>query len=136
MNKVYQTIIEKGNGNCLQASIASLLELELHLVPHFLEAGKYWCMELIRFVEYKGYSFNGTFSGDMFTENYDYPKLDQTLNGLVLASVPSRTLDSTHHSVIMNADGDIVHDPNPNKRWLNENVFNKKVLSTWFSITI
>jgi hypothetical protein len=37
MKKVFQTIIDKGNGNCMQSVVASLFDLELSDVPHFLE---------------------------------------------------------------------------------------------------
>lgn len=37
MKKVFQTIVDAGNGNCMQAVVASLFDLELQEVPHFLE---------------------------------------------------------------------------------------------------
>ena len=46
MVRVYQTKFGAGNsnkpGNCLQAVIASLLELKLEDVPHFMEHGDMW----------------------------------------------------------------------------------------------
>ena len=38
MTPVFQTIIGK-NGNCMQAAYASILDLPLNAVPHFLEGG-------------------------------------------------------------------------------------------------
>lgn len=35
MNKVYQTIVEPGRGNCFAACLASLLEFPLNTVPNF-----------------------------------------------------------------------------------------------------
>lgn len=37
MKKVYQTIIDSEKGNCMQATVASLFDLNLDDVPHFLE---------------------------------------------------------------------------------------------------
>lgn len=37
MKRVFQTIFSNVNGNCYQASIASILGLELNEVPHFAE---------------------------------------------------------------------------------------------------
>lgn len=37
MIKVYQTMVDRGHGNCMQAVIASLLEKPLEEVPRFLE---------------------------------------------------------------------------------------------------
>ena len=36
MKKNFQTVVNKGNGNCMQAAIASLLDLELEDVPNFI----------------------------------------------------------------------------------------------------
>lgn len=59
MKKVYQTIYDKKNGNCIQAVVASLLELELEQVPHFLEFGDDWWNKTYSFLDEHGYSFNG-----------------------------------------------------------------------------
>ena len=59
MKKVYQTIIDKGNGNCWQAAIASLLELELEEVPHFLEAGVDSFKVFDEFLLKHGYEYTG-----------------------------------------------------------------------------
>lgn len=40
VKKVFQTIVDRGNGNCMQAAVASLLNLELSDVPHFIETAK------------------------------------------------------------------------------------------------
>lgn len=37
MKKVFQTIVDKDHGNCMQAVVASLFELELDDVPNFIE---------------------------------------------------------------------------------------------------
>lgn len=55
MIKVYQTIIDKGHGNCVQAAIASLFELRLEKVPHFLEYGEKWFEIFYNFVRKQGY---------------------------------------------------------------------------------
>ena len=54
MKPVYQTIFGLPHGNCLQAAVASLFELELDDVPNFMERGDDWekCFE--RFVLERG----------------------------------------------------------------------------------
>ena len=37
MKKVFQTIVDKRHGNCMQAAVASLFDLELEEVPNFIE---------------------------------------------------------------------------------------------------
>ena len=61
MKKVYQTVIDKTIGNCMQATIASLLDLELNVVPNFiLEPKNNWFQTMYRFLKDNGYEFNGT----------------------------------------------------------------------------
>ena len=51
MKKVYQTIVDKGLGNCMQAVIASLLDLELIEVPNFITFGRKWYAAFNLFLE-------------------------------------------------------------------------------------
>lgn len=39
MKKIYQTILDLNNGDCLRACLASLLEIELLDIPNFAEYG-------------------------------------------------------------------------------------------------
>ena len=56
MIKVYQTIMNKEKGNCMQAVVASLFNMGLNDVPKFIEMGdKKWIVELDNFFEAKGY---------------------------------------------------------------------------------
>lgn len=66
MQKVRQTIFASKDhdpgqtpsvksGNCLQAAVASLLDLSLEDVPHFLEDGDNWAESMTRFCRARGY---------------------------------------------------------------------------------
>lgn len=44
MHKVYQTIVDKGRGDCMRAAIASMFELDILQVPHFLMFGNKYFM--------------------------------------------------------------------------------------------
>lgn len=74
MKKVYQTIVDKHVGNCTQAAIASLLNLELNDVPNFKEEGEKFWVFLGNFVISKGYDFNGTVYNPRWeiADNYSY----------------------------------------------------------------
>jgi len=61
MTRVYQTIVDPNHGNCMQAVIASLLELSLDDVPHFLEFKDRWFTEFVKFLNKKGYRYHGMF---------------------------------------------------------------------------
>jgi len=60
MQPIYQTIHEPLNGNCFQACVASIFELPLDAVPHFMEncAGHKWTQEqwdaVLKFAEDHG----------------------------------------------------------------------------------
>lgn len=60
MKKIYQTIVDKNVGNCAQAAIASLLELELNEVPNFKEYNEKFWSKMFSFLYDKGYDFHGT----------------------------------------------------------------------------
>ena len=139
MKKVFQTIIDRGNGNCMQAAIASLFELPLEKVPHFISLGKDWWQTYCDFLQEQGYAFED------YLYNYLYESMAQTqsdcfvapmkakwsiskkklykehsVNGYFHASVLSpgnfslKDADrGCHHSVIIDKDYNIVHDPNP-----------------------
>ena len=113
MKPVFQTVIYKGKGNCMQAAIASLLELELEQVPNFILYGKDWFGIYECFMRYFGYEINGV------EKNL---KIGSPINGCFYASVESKLFENTTHAVLINDDGVVVHDPNPQGLYLGENV--------------
>ncbi len=130
MKPVNQTIVEKGRGDCMRAVIASLFELELQQVPHFLLFGRKWFQIYHHFLWSLGYEWKGT----------GYPKEDElikqiTVKGFISASVPSKTLGARIiHNVIVNSKGLVVHDPNPAKHWQDINVLETGDLQSWDNI--
>jgi len=133
MKPVDQTVIDRGFGNCLQASIASLFELELSMVPNFIRySDASWTCILNSFIWSIGYEWVGTgYPVDdenkrvqSLTDGYD-------VNGHIEAAVPSKSFDGARHSVIINLKGLVVHDPNPNKMWEGINVLESGDLKHW-----
>jgi len=119
MKKVYQTIVEKGKGNCQQAVIASLFELDLEEVPHFIEYQEAWYDKMEEFVKSKGYPnlrcFQVVNSMDL---NFKVLEQDGGINGYWSAAVKSQTFENTLHAVVIDKNMNVVHDPNPNQRAL------------------
>lgn len=134
MKKVFQTVVDKGFGNCMQAATASVLNLEMHEVPNFIEyldckdTGPHF--ELMKFVNGLGYDYT------IWTSSYRNGKeklvlrnsiaetkavldADGGVDGYFYASVQSRTFDDVSHAVVIDKDMNIVHDPNPNQLALN-----------------
>jgi len=118
MIKVYQTIIDKGHGNCMQAVVASLLELPLEEVPNFIEIKEgSWFLTMEHMFDDRGYDLctigrGGNTDTEMLKK---IAKFDGGVNGFLYASVPSMTFEGCGHAVIVDTDLNIVHDPNPNQ---------------------
>ena len=139
MTPVYQTIIGRGDGNgplgnCMQAVIASLLDLPLEEVPHFLLWGNRWylCFEeflLSKGYEDYGYIWNnyrvGHIGEDELRGIKSLPLENCGVKGYFYAAVYSpgffnaeefceNPFLSPTHAVIIDNKFNIVHDPNPN----------------------
>ena len=116
MIKVYQTRISNTDGNCAQATIASLLNLKLKDVPDFVRNHHIKPMnpEIIKFLQSKGF-------------NTQYAKPPKKLirnkgkNGYFYAIVHSQTFNNTQHAVVIDKHLNIIHDPNPNGKCLKLN---------------
>jgi len=138
MIKVYQTIIDKDHGNCMQAAIASLLELPLEAVPHFKEE-KSWFGSMYKFLRELGYDIDGTLynrtdgliSGTLmkkYEDRFNDIKEMEGVGGFFYAGVYSpkyytlaeHRKDSVTHAVIIDKDFNIVHDVNPEYAELNK----------------
>lgn len=107
-------------GNCLQAAVASLLDLPLDAVPHFVacrDPGESWWRDLRRFMRGRG--------DDIFYVPVDDPGAAEWLAQLrermrtggvapyVLASGKSPRGDFQHAVVWNLLDGRLAHDPHP-----------------------
>lgn len=138
MKKVYQTIIDAGHGNCMQAAIASLFDLELEDVPNFKEEYS-WFGTMYKFVKEQGYDVDGTLYNrsdglinetilEKYQDRFNEIKDMEGVNGYFYAAVYSpkyhklaeHRKDSVTHAVIIDKDFNIVHDPNPENQELKK----------------
>jgi len=139
MIKIYQTIVDKGHGNCMQAAIASLFDLSLNDVPNFIEYKDGWFSPLWELSQNLGYEYQGMLHNKNYNKllhptadcfkvtkfhkksilNLTNLKNEVGVNGLFFASVLSPKYcslnDGFHstHAVIIDKKYNIVHDPNP-----------------------
>lgn len=135
MKRINQIYTEKGRGDCWRAAVASLLEIELEAVPHFLLHGDYCYSVFIKFLESLGYNFLFTrikSRGEFVKENL--PTKKDLYKRAVIALVPSRNHEGVNHCVLINSKGKVIHDPSPNKNWLGENIFEQKAILSWYKI--
>jgi hypothetical protein len=104
MREVTQTILhEEGStipGNCLQAAVASLLDLDLDTVPHFVVHDD-WLERLVAFGREHGHHVKCA--------------APDARVSLGIASGPSPR--GVQHAVVM-ASGDVVWDPHPSRAGL------------------
>lgn len=126
MKKAYQTTVDKNHGNCMQAAIASLFELELDQVPNFIEYKDTWTEKLLAVIRQNNCTFDGTLYNincphvkqqhDRFNEIKDMPGV----KGYFYAGVLSPTYYTsdnwnkqwTTHAVIIDKQFNIVHPVN------------------------
>jgi hypothetical protein len=135
MIKIYQSIVDIKHGNCMQAAIASLFELSLEKVPHFLELGENWFEAFYNFIREQGYDFDGTLynynqwriinkregvktSKELRNRLHKIKKM-KGVKGYFFASVyspkyyDSKDKSPITHAVIIDKNFNIVHDVNP-----------------------
>ena len=126
MKKVFQTIVDKGRGNCMQATVASLFGLTLDEVPNFIEFENHekfpdtnHFVEMKKFYKKMGYGDDLAYinrkKDDTLELMIKIAKFDGGIDGYLDATVPSQTFQDTYHSVVVDTDLNIIHDPNPNQ---------------------
>lgn len=127
MIPIYQTIISNINGNCMQASIASMFEVKLNEVPNFIEFGDDWYRELCDFFYINGYLVKNrtiNLKGMCVKKAYKTISKCKTINSAIYAVVSSSMFPCSDHAVLINDRGVVIHDPNPNKHYTNVDVVN------------
>lgn len=141
MKAVYQQIVDHEHGDCWKAAVASVLELNYDDIPildpstpnYFLMCRMFMGkMDLV----IDRILWNGNLEGDISKE-VDFTNLKDFsgFNGFFLATVASpafhnpgmsaymNVMSGNGHSVVIDKDFNIVHDPNPNNRGLKKYPF-------------
>lgn len=85
-------------GNCMQASVASILELPLEDVPHFAAFAEDWWPKLRDWLDERGFML-------VVAE----PELQQRGFCLAIGQSPR----GPYNHVVVFEDGELAHDPNP-----------------------
>jgi len=111
MIPIKQTILhtEQTKGNCMQAAIASILEMDIEEIPYF-EGGD-WYFQLMRWLE-------DCYEIELVRWDYEVQ-----FKGYYLVVGQSPRGDFKH--VVVYKNGEMVHDPHPDRTGL------KTIESTW-----
>ena len=145
MKQVFQSIIDIGKGDCLRATLCSLLELDPAIVPNFSALGQNYFTPFLQTIRAAGCEYIGTRYADPWGDAapaYTLDKLKKRagIDGMFLATVLSpkyhdleivqksfnaRVLPfgTATHSIIIDKDLNVIHDPNPNYRGVKEYPF-------------
>ena len=132
MTPVYQTIISGTEGNCMQAAIASLLDMKLEEVPDFKKSGHLWMQDIYRFLWNNGYEYHGSIRNPRDFGSWGEDRMSKIkelspgIDGFYFAIVYSPTFANfsdfntnksvTTHAVIVDSNCNILHDPNPDNK--------------------
>ncbi len=131
MIKVFQRLVDKEKGDCMQAAVASLLELPYEDVPKFIEHKEGWFHPFYDLIVAQGLTYKGMLHNDIDKTDMHEPSFVGTLykykglDGYFLASVYSPKYfiredissgAATTHAVLIDREFNIVHDPNPNNQ--------------------
>lgn len=141
MKKVFQTVVDKNKGNCMQAAIASLFNKDLNDVPNFIEYVN-WYEMIENYVKSEGYEFVDIFYNFKFNSllhfktdcfekpkhceeygvssllnkvegEYQYKGVDGLFYGVVCSPKNFEFNDHRYHAVLVDRFCNVVHDPNP-----------------------
>ena len=117
----------KTKPDCLRACIASLFELHISQVPHFImyPGEKTWDM-FGGFIWSQGYYWKGTGYKDQHSFR-DAPAID----GYYLACVRTGEKPRDTHSVIIDSKGLVVHDPHNGEKWKGTNIIESGDMLWW-----
>lgn len=135
MIKTDQTIVCKGFGNCMQAVLASLFEKELSETINVMELpDDAWHIPFMEWIDSVGYSYEGVMNACSSAEQNqrDLQDSEYCVGGFFYGVVPSKNFKSVTHAVIIDCNGLVVHDPNPDKKWLGVNIATSKDLIYWY----
>jgi hypothetical protein len=120
MIPVNQTKFTFEEGNCGEACVASILEIELSEVPKFNDPSNPtnatgYCQRVRDFVSKFGYSYI-----DIRFDDGNDPK-EFLKDCWVIATGPSpRAIEDWHRHAVVWYNGEIVHDPHPDKTKLEK----------------
>ena len=133
MKKVNQKEIGPKTGDCMRASIASVLEVDLQAVPHLTRTDeKKWFSVMYYFFVAYGFAYSGMWwpaNGKRELKKSD------SINGFYMASVYSRTYPrkkNITHLVVMDMSWKVVHDPHPDRKWQGETLLKHPDLESIF----
>lgn len=135
MKPVKQTLVCGKNGTCMQAALASLFETDINKTIDVMKSSeKNWMPDLIYWVRTNTvYEYKGIVSAhEDSSKTLDALQSLYAVNGFFYGVVPSRNFKGESHALIIDRNGIVVHDPNPDNKWLGVDTVLTKELEYWY----
>lgn len=108
------------HGNCLSACLASLLNIELELVPNFCyyETNE-WHKKFVEFIFNNKYSFEGTFNFTLWHKWKELLEFSNGIDGVFIGVGISPRFKDIYHAVLYK-DNELLYDPHPSRSGIEE----------------
>ena len=138
MIRVGQTVTDKNNGTCMQAVLASLFEKPLSETINIMEYPENeWYLPFLEWVDNNtNYQYEGVINAhDDKSQTLKALNSMYAIDGFYYGVVPSKNFDGVTHAVIIDRNGIVQHDPNPDEKWQDVNVVESGDLIYWHDFT-
>ncbi len=119
MKLVDQRLIHPKRGDCMRCTLATILDLDYEKVPDLAGIdtdGGPWFAVMWKFLSDNGFEFVGTYSNANGPLDFeDLRSRCPGVNGLYMGFGPSPRFEGVTHAVVIDGQGQIVHDPHPSR---------------------
>ncbi len=126
---------ELGNGNCMQATLATLFNIPLaeafDVHDHNSKKGD-WHLPFMNWLEKRGRDLDTGYPAGTHEHTIEMLNHSGDIDGYFYAVVPSVKNELGFHAVVMDKQGNVVHDPHPEKAYQDKNIVESHDLEYWF----
>ena len=135
LSKVNQHIICGVKGNCMQAALATLFSKELCDTVNVIDYDNDgWFDAMLSWLDKStDFIYAGVVNAhENSTETMRALQSMYAINGFFYGVVNSKNFKGETHAVIIDRNGVVVHDPNPDKKWLGADTARNNELIYWY----
>ncbi len=135
MKKIDQTLICGDKGNCMQATLSTLFGKELSETINVMDyCQNSWFDALLEWLDKStDYIYSGVVNAhEDSAETIKALQSIYAINGLFYGAVKSKNFKGETHAVIIDRNGVVIHDPNPDRKWLGVNAARNNELIYWY----
>lgn len=140
--KYFQTEVEQTKGNCLQACLATVMQMPMDRVINVVERTSFespnWQEALLNwfhkhYIEYYGQSEPS--ATDSWVTYHELLR-SRNVNGMFIAIVDSANYEGVKHAVIMDNRGVCFHDPHPEQHYIGRDLVSERLLLSYYNLQL